>query len=59
MRADLDHRFAHLVRGRRYRMAAAFQDPDREVGATIVELQRKGEAGKAAAEKQDIRWPWF
>jgi hypothetical protein len=34
---------------------AAFQYPDREAGAAIVQLQCKGESGETAAEDQDIR----
>jgi len=54
MRADFHGRFADLVGGGRHRMPAPLQHPDREAGAAVAQLQRKGKSGQTATDDQDI-----
>ena len=54
VRADLDRRFADLVRGRRHRMRAALEHDDVDVGEAPAQLQRQRQPGEAAAEDDDI-----
>ena len=56
VRADLDRRFADLVRRNRHRMRAAFDHADREVREAVAQLQCERESGEAAAEDHDIRF---
>ena len=52
--ADLDRRFADLVRGDGHRMDAPLEDEDVEVGERLLQLERERQAGEAAAGDDDV-----
>ena len=54
VRADLDARFADLVRGFGSRMRALFGDEDAQRRGLAFELSRQGQAGEPAAGDEDI-----